>query len=200
MSFLEWYPKGDATITYPDDSEWSQAICGLHTWVIEERSPLIAQAFERSREGQQLHLDCLDPTTALPLVRYLYTGSYAAAGNQYEDVPTSLLLHCKMYRLGDLYDLLELKQQAHVNVIRQCEFGCSSPSIPIDLCKAIAYAYDYLRDHTGLIENIICYCVSCFLRHRLAEDPGFQGLAYKLRPFHQDLCKESMKRDFEDDS
>ncbi|KAK4619679.1 hypothetical protein CLAFUW4_11700 [Fulvia fulva] len=198
-SFLSWYPKGDATITYPNDDGGSAVIPGLHRSIIEERSELIAQAFESFREGHQLHLDCLDSATALPLVRYLYTGSYAPAGNHYEDVPTSLLLHCKMYRLGDLFDLADLKQQAQVNVIRQCEFGCSSPSIPIDLCEAVAYIYRVLPEHTGLLENIICYCVTCFLRHRLAQDQEFQSLAYKLRPFHQDLCKESMKREADED-
>lgn len=203
LSFLEWYPRGDATITYLNTEGDVQSIAGLSPWIIEERCPLLAEAFEPGRFGPRLHLEALTTATATPFVRYLYTGSYAlygTSGDLYEDVPTSVLLHCQLYRLGDIYDLPDLKQQASVNVTRQCEFGCSSPDKPIDLRDAIKFLYEHLPDHSSLIETIICYCVSCFLRHRLADDFEFRTMAYNLRPFQQDLCKESMKREFEDDS
>ncbi|KAK4493986.1 hypothetical protein PRZ48_015172 [Zasmidium cellare] len=203
MSFTEYYPQGDATITFPNEAGEMESISGLHPWIMEERCPLLAQSFEDTRSGPRLHLEVLSPRTAKPFLRYLYTGSYALPGRSgdiYEDVPTSVLLHCELYRLGDIYDLVDLKQQANVNVTRQCEFGCSSPDKPIDLCAAIEFAYQHLRDHTGLLETIICYCVTCFLRHNLEDDAAFQALAYRLREFNQDLCRESMKRDFEDEA
>lgn len=202
MSFIEYYPQGDATITFPNEAGEMDSISGLHPWIMEERCPLLAQSFEDTRSGPRLHLEVLSPRTARPFLRYLYTGSYAfpgRSGDVYEDIPTSVLLHCELYRLGDIYDLVDLKQQANVNVTRQCEFGCSSPNKPIDLCAAIEYVYQHLRDHTGLLETIICYCVTCFLRHNLDDDAVFQALAYRLREFNQDLCRESMKRDFEDE-
>lgn len=202
-SFLEWYPKGDATITYLGENGDVETLASISPWMFEERCPLLAQAFEPSRTGPKLFLEALTNTTAKPFLRFLYTGSYAVpgpCGDVYEDVPTSLLLHCQLYRLGDIYDLPDLKQQASVNVTRQCEFGCSSPDKPIDLCAAIKFVYEELKEHANLIETLICYCVTCFLRHRLAEDFEFRTIAYNLRPFHQDLCKESMKREFEDDS
>jgi hypothetical protein len=105
-----------------------------------------------------------------------------------------------MFKLGDIYDLPELKTQAYVNVLRQCEFGCSSPEKPIDLCAAIRYLYKELRNSDMLIDAVINYCVSCFLSHRLAEDPEFKRLAYEHRPFHQGLCKNVMARRFENES
>ncbi|CAK3825414.1 Hypothetical predicted protein [Lecanosticta acicola] len=201
VSIPEWYPRGDATVTYPSSDGEMESISGLSPWIIEERCPLLAQAFEPSRNGPRLHLEALDSVTAMPFLRYLHTGSYAldcAGGDLYEDVPTSLLLHCQLYRLGDIYDIPDLKQQANVNVTRQCEFGCCSADKPIDLCYAIRFLYKHLPEHSGLIETVICYCVSCFLRHDLANDFEFRRLAYSLRPFHQDLAKESMKREFED--
>ncbi|KAF2167665.1 hypothetical protein M409DRAFT_21821 [Zasmidium cellare ATCC 36951] len=203
MSFIEYYPQGDATITFPNEAGEMDSISGLHPWIMEERCPLLAQSFEDTRSGPRLHLEVLSPRTARPFLRYLYTGSYALpgrSGDVYEDVPTSVLLHCELYRLGDIYDLVDLRQQANVNVTRQCEFGCSSPDKPIDLCAAIEYVYQHLRDHTALLETIICYCVTCFLRHNLDDDVVFQALAYRLREFNQDLCRESMKRDFEDEA
>lgn len=202
MSFTEYFPPGDATITFPNENGDMESISGLHPWVMEERCPLLAQSFENSRSGPRLHLETLNPSTARPFFRYLYTGTYAlpdGSGDMYEDVPTSVLLHCQLYHLAVIYDLVDLKQQANVNVTRQCEFGCSSPDKPIDLCDAIDFVYKHLRDHTGLMETIICYCVTCFLRHGLDEDPDFQVLAYRLREFNQDLCRESIKRGFEDD-
>ena len=203
LSFMEWYPNGNATITFLNTDGDLESISGLDPEILEERCPLLSHALEPTRIGPRLHLEALNPTTATPFLRYLYTGSYALYVNDsdlFEDVPTSVLLHCQLYRLGDIYDLPGLKQQARVNVTRQCEFGCSSPDKPIDLCDAIKFLYEHLPEHSNLIDTVICYCVSCFTRHQLADDLEFRAMAYDLRPFHQDLCKECMKREFEDDS
>lgn len=205
-TFLESFPKGDATISFPGDNNALESLHNLEILLIQSRCPILGMAFERSRSGPQLYLETLTSATALPFLRYLYTGTYALRGlsgqveDFYEDVPTSLLLHCQLYRLADIYDLPELKSQAYVNVLRQCEFGCSSPEKPIDLCAAIRFTYEHLREHANLIDAIVNYCVSCFLRHRLAEDVEFKKLGFELRPFHQELCKNSMSREFEDDS
>ncbi|KAK4547673.1 hypothetical protein LTR36_000630 [Oleoguttula mirabilis] len=202
-SFMEWYAKGDAILSFPGDNGQIACISNVNPWIIEERCPLLSTAFEPSRSGPQLYLETLTSATATPFLRYLYTGTYAltsTAGDYYEDVPTSVLLHCQLFRLGDLYDLLELKTQAYVNVLRQCEFGCSSPGKPIDLCAAIRYIYEYLREHDNVTDAILNYCVSCFLTHRLAHDKEFKQLAFELRPFHQDLCRTTMKREFEDET
>ena len=204
-TFLESYPKGNAMLTFQNDDDELETIHYVSVSIITERCPILGMAFEDSRSGPQLYLETLTSATALPFLRYLYTGSYALSGlsgdtaDFYEDVPTSVLFHCQLYRLADLYDLPDLKSQAYVNVLRQCEFGCSSPDKPIDLCEAIRFAYEHLREHENLIDAIINYCVSCFLQHRLAEDEDFKKLAYELRPFHQDLCKNSMSRGFEDE-
>lgn len=142
LSFMECYPNGNATITFFNMEGGIESICGLDPEILEERCPLLAHALEPTRIGPRLHLAALNPTTARPFLRYLYTGSYAlyvTGFDLFEDVPTSVLLHCQLYRLGDIYDLPGLKQQANVNVTRQCEFGCSSPNKPIDLCDAIKF-------------------------------------------------------------
>ncbi|KAK5697907.1 hypothetical protein LTR97_006866 [Elasticomyces elasticus] len=202
QSFMEWYPKGDAIITFPGENGELQSIGEICLFMIEDRCPLLGMAFEHSRSGPQLHLEVLTQAAAFPFLRFLYTGSYAlttALGDQSDDVPTSVLLHCQLYRLGDIYDLPELRSEAYVNVLRQCEFGCSSPHKPIDLCNGIQYVYSYLSNHEQLIDAIVNYCVSRFERHRLAEDTDFKKLAYTIRPFHRALCQNSMSREFEDD-
>ena len=205
-TFLESYPKGNATLTYQNDDGELESIRNVNFQLIEESCPILGMAFEPRRSGPQLFLETLTSTTAYPFLRYLYTGSYSLRpitgepGDRYEDVPTSVLLHCQLYRLADIYDLPDLKSQAYVNVLRQCEFGCSSPEKPIDLCAAIRFVYEYLHEHENLVDAILNYCVSCFLQHRLADDAEFKQLAYDLRPFHQALCKNSMEREFENES
>lgn len=195
----EDYPPGNATLTYPGANGETASITKLNVSLIEKRSPLLAAAFEPYRNGERLNLDTLTEATAMPLVRYLYSGSYAEA-DFWEDVPTSVLLHCQMYQLGSIYDLEELKSQAYVNILRQCEFGCSSADKPIDLCAAIRFCYEHFRAAPQVTDSIVHYCVSCFLAHQLGEDAEFQQLAYDLRPFHQDLVKVCRSRGFDDES
>lgn len=199
LSVPDDYPPGNATITYPGGNGETASITKLNISLIEQRSPLLAAAFEPYRNGERLNLDTLTETTAMPLVRYLYSGSYAEA-DFWEDVPTSVLLHCQMFQLGSFYDLEELKSQAYVNILRQCEFGCSSADKPIDLCAAIQFSYDHLKASPQVTDSIVHYCVSCFLSHQLGEDAEFKQLAYDLRPFHQDLVKVCRSRGFDDES
>lgn len=201
LSFMKSHPQGDATITYLNDQGQSQSITGIAVSAIENSCPLLATAFEPRRSGPRLHLEILTNTTAVPFLRYLYTGSYAInADSVYENVPTSLLLHCQLYHLGYIYDLPVLMKQANVNIIRQCEFGCSSPNPPIHLTAAIEYAYKHLSSHDGVLDTIVSYCVACFLRHNLADHEEFKQVAFELRPFHQALCQESINRSFENES
>lgn len=200
--FLKWYPSGNATLSFHNDENQIESVHDLNLGLIQERSPFLALGFEESRSGPRLYLETVTSTTVWPFLRYLYSGTYALtgpSGDFYEDVPTSLLLHCQLYRLGDIYDLEALKTQAYVNVIRQCEFGCSSPEKPIELCQAIRFVYQHLSTHEKLINTILDYCVACFLRHKLGESEEFTKLAYELRPFHQALCQNSRNRGFEDE-
>lgn len=192
-------PPGTDTLTYPGYHQQIASISGLHAPIIEDRSPLLAAAFEDSRSGRRLHLETLTSNTVMPFLRFLYTGSYALFGG-WEDVPTSVLLHCKMYWLADLYDLPELKSQAYVNVLRQFEFGCSSPEKPIDLCSAIDFAYKTLAGHDTISDAIVQYCVTRCLSHKLHEDPEFKALAFNVRAFHQDLTRVCRDRGYEDES
>jgi hypothetical protein len=192
-------PPGTGILTYPGHLGQIASVSGLHGSIIEDRSPLLAASFESSSSGRRLHLETLSSYTVMPFLRFIYTASYAASGD-WEDVPTSVLLHCTMYWLGDLYDLPDLKSQAYVNVLRQFEFGCSSPMKPIDLCKAIDFAYKTLSGHETITDAIVQYCVTCCLSHKLHEDSDFRGLAYNVRAFHQDLTKACRNRGYEDES
>jgi hypothetical protein len=192
-------PPGTDTLTYPGYHQQIASVSGLHAPIIGDRCPLLAAAFEDSRSGRRLHLETLGSNTVMPFLRFLYTGSYALFGG-WEDVPTSVLLHCKMYWLGDLYDLPELKSQAYVNVLRQFEFGCSSPDKPIDLCSAIDFAYKTLAGHDTISDAIVQYCVTQCLSHKLHEDPEFKSLAFNVRAFHQDLTRVCRDRGYEDES
>ncbi|KAF2767575.1 hypothetical protein EJ03DRAFT_329049 [Teratosphaeria nubilosa] len=90
----------------------------------------------------------------------------------------------------------DLRSQAYVNILRQCDFGCSSPDPPIELCASIRYIYKYLRVHKDLIDLVVNYCITNFLRHRLADDEDFQNLPTK---FHQLLCEICMHHDIDND-
>lgn len=192
-------PPGTDALTYPGNHQQIASVSGLHASIIGDRSPLLAAAFEDSSSGRRLHLETLSSNTVMPFLRFLYTGSYAVSGD-WEDVPTSVLVHCKMYWLGDLYDLPELKSQAYVNVLRQFEFGCSSPEKPIDLCSAIEFAYKTLSGHGAISDAIVQYCVTRCLSHKLHEDAEFKDLAFNVRTFHQDLTKVCRDRGYEDES
>ncbi|KAK5118012.1 hypothetical protein LTR62_004056 [Meristemomyces frigidus] len=203
MSFLDWFPRGNATVSHPNGHGEVVTIQGVNVGMIEARCTLLAMAFEPRRSGPHLHLGTLTESTALPFLRYLYTGNYGLAtecGDQAEDVPTSVLLHCQLYHLANIYELTELKTQAYLNVLRQCEFGCSSPHKPIELCAAIRYIYENLPQHHLLIDAVVNYCVSCFLGHGLGKDKDFCDLAYGLRSFQQELCRNSMNRESEDET
>jgi hypothetical protein len=192
-------PPGTGTLTYPGHLGQIASVSGLHGSIIEDRSPLLAASFESSTSGRRLHLETLSSCTVMPFLRFIYTGSYAASG-EWEDVPTSVLLHCTMYWLGHLYDLPDLKSQSYVNVLRQFEFGCSSPAKPIDLCKAIEFVYKTLSGHETITDAIVQYCVTCCLSHKLHEDSEFRDLAFNVRAFHQDLTRACRNRGYEDES
>lgn len=197
LSFIDWYPKGDATLTY-EGSNGVESIRELDPDIIGARCPLLAAAFEPARGGLRLHLETVTAASAEPFLRYLYTGTYALPDpqGQYDnDVPTSMLAHCELYRQGIIYELEDLMSQAYVNVLRQGEYGCSSPDKPIELIAAISYAYRHLSHHTNVIDAIINYCVSCFMQHRLVEDHDFIALVNELPRFHQDLCRNCLGRD-----
>lgn len=193
-------PNGNAVLTYADSLGSLCRIENLHLDIIEQRSPLIAAAFEASNRQHCLHLDALTPISARPFVRYIYLGSYAEVEAQYEDVPSSLLLHCQLHFLGALFDMHELQDQALVNVIRQCEFACFSPDQPIDLCVAIRFCHEHIDYCRRPLENIVAYCIERFSAHRLGEDSVFLELAYSHKRFHNDLARALVDRNYKDES
>jgi len=92
-AFLEWYPYGNATITFTNDQNKLQAISNVNLELVGQQSVVLALAFEDLRAGPHLHLETLTSATALPFLRFLYTGTYALTGptgDWYEDVPTSV--------------------------------------------------------------------------------------------------------------
>lgn len=92
-SFLDWYPKGAATLTFQNDKDQLQSIPDLSLTIIGGRSAFLAMAFEDSRSGPRLFLETLTSATAYPFLRFLYSGSYALTGptgDIFEEVPTSV--------------------------------------------------------------------------------------------------------------
>jgi hypothetical protein len=197
MSSLDWYGDGDVVLTYFNSNEGLERVLGARRFMIQARSPALGQAIERSRSGFHLHLDALTSLTAEPFLQYLLTEQYSLAASVEElseDVPTSLLIHCQLYRLGDIYDMSSLRSLAYLNIIRQCEFGCSSPHKPVDLCAAIEYVYAEMPQSSNIIDTIVSYCVSCYFRHNLRGDTEFRRISHNFHPFQRDLCKNGMGR------
>lgn len=198
-TFLNYFTPGNATLSYSGQDKGASFLQGLDLELIERRCPILGLSFEETRGGgMRFYADILEDATFIPFLRFLYLGTYAW-DKMFDDVPTSLLLHCKMFRIGEVYDLGELRSLSHVNVMRQCHYGCSTPEKPIDLCRAIRFVYEHLREHKGLVDEILSYCVTCFLSHKLGEDDDFKKLACETRYFHQDLCQMVKERNFEDE-
>lgn len=116
-----------------------------------------------------------------------------------EAEPCSLLIHAELCRLGDVFEAPALMVQAHCNMIQATELACSQPRPPRDLHDAVRFIYENLSGQRELIDTILHYCVSCFIQHGLAQNEEFRKLAYGLRPFHNDLCRTSFRRGFEDE-
>ena len=82
------------------------SIPGNNIWLVEARTLCFPWHSTSHAMGVLACIWRLTPMGALSFVRYLYTGSYAlasAAGDLYEDMRTSVLLHCQLYRLGDIF-------------------------------------------------------------------------------------------------
>ena len=76
-SFLQLYPCGNATISFYNDENKLESISDINVDLIAKRCPVLAMAFEESRSGPQVFLEVLTSTTALPFLRFIYTGTYA---------------------------------------------------------------------------------------------------------------------------
>jgi len=216
LSFLEDAHPGHLTMNYPDYNGSISTIAHLDRARFTERCPLLEHVIEESRRSGTLtaviYLDALTPATALAFVRFLYTGYYTFSRRQdngesvevFENAPTSLLLHCQMFHLGHVYDLSDLRTQAYVNVLRQCEFGCCTAHPPVDLAEAVALVYQpdlqLRKSYPNLSDAIVDYTVACFLPHHFASDPDLRRLIVEYPEFLQDISRQNFLREFRDES
>jgi hypothetical protein len=56
-SFLDWFPKGTATITFPGEDGDIVTVPDINEWMFQERCPLLLASFEPSRGGKKLGKD-----------------------------------------------------------------------------------------------------------------------------------------------
>lgn len=163
---------------------------------LRESCPLLALAFEDGPSGPR---HCIENTTkeaAIALLRYAYCLDYIPA--PFRGYTMSLLLHLHVHQLASNYDICGLKKQAYVQVLLACESAMEYTTPPVDLCRAIRFAYEHRSDCKTLLGPILSYCVASIDDHKLSEMPDFRELAYGLQSFHQDLCETNMQRGFLD--
>lgn len=140
-------------------------------------------------------------SAVISLLRFLYTGTYLL---EPEECLGSLLPHAEAFKLAHDFDVPELQVQAYVNFTRETEFACCNATPPADLCGTIRFIYEHfagqhLEEHRSLLDTILNYCVSVFTYQMLGDRGDFRQTAFENPTFHQDLCKTSMRRNFEDD-
>ena len=190
-------PIGDAELTVLLSNGTSETIDNISIQQLDERCPLLALAFEPSRNRFSHSIEDTTPSAVASVLRYAYLGHYIPPN--LEGFAKSFLLHLHIYHLATMYDIAELADQAATEIMLECEISCSSPLPPIDLVPAIEFLYSKLFEHARLRETIVNYCISCFLYHGLHQEPEFRRVAYSLRPFQKDLCRTNMERGFADE-
>jgi hypothetical protein len=168
-----------------------------------DRCPLLYHVFEFGHESRlQASIEAPSRTAVICLLRYCYTGSYLS--QDADCGPILLLPHVQMFRVAEDFDVPELQLLAHGNFSCQINYACSLPDPPQDLLETIQYIYMHFsspqsRQHDGIHQTLLNYCISVFQYHRLAENAQFLWLVRDLPEFRQDLCRTNMNRDFQDD-
>jgi hypothetical protein len=199
LDFLALFPGGNASLSVVASDGSMTTINDLNLDIIGCRCPLLAISFEHGASGiPRASMEAASLDLVVYFLRFLYTDDYVSFDGD-RAVPCSLLLHAQLCRMADIFEVPELQALAHMNVIQETEMACSLPSAPLDLSQAIRFIYTYLVDQRPLIDTILHYCVGCFLQHKLGSNESFRQVAFELRPFHQDLCRTSFKRGFQDD-
>ena len=140
-------------------------------------------------------------SAVISLLRFLYTGTYLI---DQEECLGSLLPHAEAYKIAEDFDCPELQVQAYVNFSRDIEFACCKAAPPSDLCATIQFLYRHLagaqsQEQHSLLDTLLNYCVSVFTYQKLDTQEDFRQTVYENPDFHQDLCKTSLKRDFDVD-
>jgi len=199
LDFLKDAPEGNATLSVRYVNGTLACLTNLSLEPIQEASPLLAYAFEETRSGPKYCLENVTQPALASFLRYIYSNPQDYVPEQCKDHAISMLTTVHVYHLAQLYDVEGLQHMSKGNLMRECEFSCSTPVPPLDLCDAIRFVYESLSTHADIIDTLANYCVSMFLYHGLGENSGFRELAYEHRRFQQDLCMVNIRRGFVDD-
>ncbi|KAI9699514.1 MAG: hypothetical protein M1820_007145 [Bogoriella megaspora] len=202
LEFLKLRPPGKAslTVTFPDGVV--STIDDINVEVLSERCLLLALAFEDGPRGLKYSIDGASLAVVASFLRYLYLGDYRCVEIDGTLRPCSLLLHAELCRMASIYDVPGLSDAARCNIEYDTQQSLSYPNPPDELSEAIAFIYTKLNNHAfqkPLIDSILHYCVSCFVQHNLAGNDAFCRLVFDLEPFHKDLHRINLEREFVDD-
>lgn len=165
--------------------------------------PLLYHAFEYGFQSRlQASIDAPSRSAVVSLLRYCYTGSYLSPDA--ESVPILLLPHAETYKIAGDFDVPALQLLAQGNFSCQVDYACCLPTPPQDLLETIKFVYQHYssqpsRQQHPLVNNLLNYCISNFLYHRLGESAGFLNVVSEITEFRQDLCWTNMERNFQDD-
>ena len=199
LTFLYYYPGGDATLIVPEPSGRITSINELNLEYIESASPILAFSFEDTTKGPKHSMENVSLTAVACLLRYIYCSQHYVP-DSCEDQTHSLLVHVEVYRLAVAYDMAALKDMAKGRIFFELELSVSNPEPPEDLCEALAYAYKHLPNEKHLTETLAQYCVTCYMTQKLNEDKLFKTFHYECRQFQRDLSTVLRNNRFEDES
>jgi hypothetical protein len=114
--------------------------------------------------------------------------------------PADMLVHAEMYSLGITYDIDQLRNQAHLEVLSYLPAtnnGGPHP-LPSNFFAAIRFIYGQEAHTPCLKDQVIAYCLSHFRANLLAH-PAFKELVLDIPQLVTDLCRENFNRGFQDD-
>ena len=128
------------------------------------------------------------------LSRYVRSGDYLPS----DTLPSSLLLHLQVLKMGERFDIHELQLQANSNIFQVLEYSCCISKAVIDLSDGIRFLYLEFSDEESMNvkQTIAHYCVSNFIYHNLGHLEEFRQTVYEAPDFHRTLIEANFAQAF----
>ncbi|KAL9082937.1 MAG: hypothetical protein Q9159_006093 [Coniocarpon cinnabarinum] len=195
LDFLREASQGDITV-YIELGDEVTVINGISAQAIEScSSRLLRRLSIRDDNPALIFRHQESKVSVISLLRFAYLGDYRLS-ERLIDQPCSLLFHLQMYKIGQLYYIDALQEQARLYFLYELEYACSEGQMAIDLCNAVRFLYLELDGEDGLRDSMAHYCVSNMVYHGLCQSEAFRQTIYECPAFHQLLLHTNLTEGF----
>jgi hypothetical protein len=121
--------------------------------MISHECPVLAAAFEHGPDKKySATIPAPCPRTVERFLYFLEHGTYRFDNEDVDVNNLFLLVHLQMAYMGINFDVSDLYWTAKCSISQATELAVSLPHPFVDLCEAVKFAYDYLRDEMGILE------------------------------------------------